>query len=290
MLSTKNGEKLFAWKDMLLTVLGCALMALGVEGFLTPNSITTGGAAGLAVSINHLLPVLPKGGLYLLINLPLIWLAIRRFGLRFLAKTVFGVAVYSLLLEAGAFFPAMTDDPLLACLLGGACVGAGLGLVFSRGYTTGGSDICVWLLRTKLRAFSTGSLVLCLDAAVVTVAALAFGEVETALYSAVTVFLSSKFIDQILGGLDYAKFTVIITDKPEEVANGIMEHLGRGVTYLKGQGCYTGTQKGVLLCAARKYEVHELQTIVSRIDEESFIVFTDASQVRGKGFKELGEE
>ena len=175
---------------MLVTCLGCVLMAFGVEGFLTPNSITTGGAAGLAVSINHLLPVLPKGVLYLLINIPLLWMAIRRFGLRFLLKTVYGVGVYSLVLEVATLLPAMTDDAMLACLLGGACVGAGLGLVFSRGYTTGGSDLCVWLLRTKLRAFSTGSLVLCIDAAVIAVAALAFGEIETALYSAVTIFLT----------------------------------------------------------------------------------------------------
>ena len=263
-----------------IITLGAVIYALAFDWFVAPNQIAMGGVTGLAQIVNALVPVLPVGVLSILVNVPLFLAGWRLLGGRLLVSSLYAMAVSSLAIDVIAWmhtFPPM--DPILATLYGGAGMGVGLGLVFSQGATTGGTDIIGKLLKLKFPWLPIGKLVMIPDMVVVILAAVVFGTVNAALYGLIQMYLLSKVMDMILYGWDTSRVAYIITDRWEETVQGLLD-MNRGVTLLQGKGAYTGAEKQVLLVAFRQRE----------IDPKAFFIVCDAHEILGEGFGDYQKE
>ena len=267
-----------------IITLGAVIYALAFDWFVAPNQIAMGGVTGLAQIVNALVPVLPVGVLSILVNVPLFLAGWRLLGGRLLVSSLYAMAVsFCLAIDVIAWmhtFPPM--DPILATLYGGAGMGVGLGLVFSQGATTGGTDIIGKLLKLKFPWLPIGKLVMIPDMVVVILAAVVFGTVNAALYGLIQMYLLSKVMDMILYGWDTSRVAYIITDRWEETVQGRLD-MNRGVTLLQGQGAYTGAEKQVLLVAFRQREIVPIKRMLREIDPKAFIIVCDAHRRAGRG-------
>ena len=273
-----------------IITLGAVIYALAFDWFVAPNQIAMGGVTGLAQIVNALVPVLPVGVLSILVNVPLFLAGWRLLGGRLLVSSLYAMAVSSLAIDVIAWmhiFPPM--DPILATLYGGAGMGVGLGLVFSQGATTGGTDIIGKLLKLKLPWLPIGKLVMIPDMVVVILAAVVFGTVNAALYGLIQMYLLSKVMDMILYGWDTTRVAYIITDRWEETVQGLLD-MNRGVTLLQGKGAYTGAEKQVLLVAFRQREIVPIKRMLREIDPKAFFIVCDAHEILGEGFGDYQKE
>ena len=273
-----------------IIALGAVIYALAFDWFVAPNQIAMGGVTGLAQIVNALVPVLPVGVLSILVNVPLFLAGWRLLGGRLLVSSLYAMAVSSLAIDVIAWihtFPPM--DPILATLYGGAGMGVGLGLVFSQGATTGGTDIIGKLLKLKFPWLPIGKLVMIPDMVVVILAAVVFGTVNAALYGLIQMYLLSKVMDMILYGWDTSRVAYIITDRWEETVQGLLD-MERGVTLLQGRGAYTGTEKQVLLVAFKQKEIVPIKRMLREIDPQAFFIVCDAHEVLGEGFGDYQKE
>ena len=273
-----------------IITLGAVIYALAFDWFVAPNQIAMGGVTGLAQIVNALVPVLPVGVLSILVNVPLFLAGWRLLGGRLLVSIQYAMAVSSLAIDVIAWmhtFPPM--DPILATLYGGAGMGVGLGLVFSQGATTGGTDIIGKLLKLKFPWLPIGKLVMIPDMVVVILAAVVFGTVNAALYGLIQMYLLSKVMDMILYGWDTSRVAYIITDRWEETVQGLLD-MNRGVTLLQGKGAYTGAEKQVLLVAFRQREIVPIKRMLREIDPKAFFIVCDAHEILGEGFGDYQKE
>ena len=273
-----------------IIALGAVIYALAFDWFVAPNQIAMGGVTGLAQIVNALVPVLPVGVLSILVNVPLFLAGWRLLGGRLLVSSLYAMAVSSLAIDVIAWmhtFPPM--DPILATLYGGAGMGVGLGLVFSQGATTGGTDIIGKLLKLKFPWLPIGKLVMIPDMVVVILAAVVFGTVNAALYGLIQMYLLSKVMDMILYGWDTSRVAYIITDRWEETVQGLLD-MNRGVTLLQGKGAYTGAEKQVLLVAFRQREIVPIKRMLREIDPKAFFIVCDAHEILGEGFGDYQKE
>ena len=273
-----------------IIALGAVIYALAFDWFVAPNQIAMGGVTGLAQIVNALVPVLPVGVLSILVNVPLFLAGWRLLGGRLLVSSLYAMAVSSLAIDVIAWihtFPPM--DPILATLYGGAGMGVGLGLVFSQGATTGGTDIIGKLLKLKFSWLPIGKLVMIPDMVVVILAAVVFGTVNAALYGLIQMYLLSKVMDMILYGWDTSRVAYIITDRWEETVQGLLD-MERGVTLLQGKGAYTGAEKQVLLVAFRQREIVPIKRMLREIDPKAFFIVCDAHEILGEGFGDYQKE
>ena len=273
-----------------IIALGSVIYALAFDWFVAPNQIAMGGVTGLAQIVNALVPVLPVGVLSILVNVPLFLAGWRLLGGRLLVSSLYAMAVSSLAIDVIAWihtFPPM--DPILATLYGGAGMGVGLGLVFSQGATTGGTDIIGKLLKLKFPWLPIGKLVMIPDMVVVILAAVVFGTVNAALYGLIQMYLLSKVMDMILYGWDTSRVAYIITDRWEETVQGLLD-MERGVTLLQGKGAYTGAEKQVLLVAFRQREIVPIKRMLREIDPKAFFIVCDAHEILGEGFGDYQKE
>ena len=273
-----------------IITLGAVIYALAFDWFVAPNQIAMGGVTGLAQIVNALVPVLPGGVLSILVTVPLFLAGWRLLGGRLLVSSLYAMAVSSLAIDVIAWmhtFPPM--DPILATLYGGAGMGVGLGLVFSQGATTGGTDIIGKLLKLKFPWLPIGKLVMIPDMVVVILAAVVFGTVNAALYGLIQMYLLSKVMDMILYGWDTSRVAYIITDRWEETVQGLLD-MNRGVTLLQGKGAYTGAEKQVLLVAFRQREIVPIKRMLREIDPKAFFIVCDAHEILGEGFGDYQKE
>lgn len=271
--------------DVLGITVGCFLFAVAFDVFLDPNGIAPGGVTGLAMVINRWLPVdIPIGVLALILNIPLFIAGWRHSGRDFLIKSIFGTVLSSVFIDLLAGIYVYTEDAIMAAIFGGVLMGAGVGLVFTRGATTGGSDIVGRLLRIKFPHISMGRLILVVDVAIILLAAATFGHVNYALYSILVLYVSSTTIDAILYGLDTAKMAYVITDRHEDIAAAIGEKLERGATILKGEGAYTGKNRHVIMVAIKKQQIAQLKEVVTDSDPDAFMIIVEAKEVLGEEF------
>ena len=273
-----------------IIALGSVIYALAFDWFVAPNQIAMGGVTGLAQVVNALLPVLPVGVMTIVINVPLFLAGWRLLGGHLLVTSLFATAVSSLAIDAiAALYTFAPMEPLLACLYGGAGMGLGLGLVFSQGATTGGTDIIGKLLKRRFPWLPTGKLVMVPDMAVVVLAATVFGNVNAALYGLIQMYLLAKVMDGVLYGWDTSRVAYIITDRWQETAKGLLE-MERGVTLLQGQGAYTGAEKHVLLVAFKQKEIVPIKQMLREIDPKAFFIVCDAHEIFGEGFGDYQKE
>lgn len=281
------------WKrtvlDGLFYLLGSVLYALSVNIFTAPNQIAPGGVTGVATLFNFAWG-LPIGTMILIINLPLLLASWFRLGKAFTVRTLIVTVLSSVVIDTTAsFLPPFQGDRMLVALFGGVLAGAGLGLIYMRGATTGGTEVVARLLERKFRYIPIGRLILLVDALVVAASALVYRNVESALYAMVLIFVSTSLMDALVYGGDKGKMLLIMSKKEREIADEVLDRMERGVTLLNATGAYTGGQRRVLLCAVRRSEMYQLRSIVMDIDPGAFMIVVSTDEVLGEGFK-LPEE
>ena len=279
----KQFFRTYGW--LFATVLGGMVFALGFDLFLMPHGLNAGGVTGLAMVIGYVLKIDSwVGTISIAINLPLFLLAGVKIGKKFFVGSLLGMAVSSVAIDLFALIPAPQTDVYISIIYGGLLCGLGIGMVFAAGTSTGGSDIVVRLLKLRFRNVPVGTISLVLDLTVAVLTGLVFGNIENTLYTGVAVFLSTKVMDVVIYRFDYSKVVLIITREYEKVARIISDKLGRGATYLRGQGTYTGEDTKVVLTAIKRQQLAELKDIVTQIDPNAFIIVQEAHQVLGEGF------
>ena len=272
-------------KNFLFVILGCAAYGLGFSLFLQPNHINAGGVSGLSQLVTHVTGLGSVALWSVLFNIPLFIISIRGVGKKFFWGSLVGMLLTNLFISLFASPSSPVDDPLLACLYGGALTGFGIGLVLVSGCSTGGVDILARLLRPVLPNLPIGRIMLCVDLVIVTLTGVVFRDINKALYSALTLFICGKVLDGVVYGLDYSTVVLIVSEHHETIAHRINEKLHRGVTILNGHGSYTGRDRQVLLTAIKKRQAAELKNLIAEIDPGAFIILQEAHQVLGEGFK-----
>lgn len=274
---------------ILMIVIGSAVFSLGFDLFLVPNGINCGGASGVAMLIAYGVNVkwLSVGVLTVLINVPLFILGYRTIGRYFFFSSLLGMATTSVCFDLfEAILPVPKNvDPLVAAIFGGVIIGAGIGVVFLTGASTGGGDIVARVLKLRLRNLPIGRLLLCLDVTIAVLTGIIYRDFNNTLYSIVTLVVSCTVLDRVVYGFDFAKVALIISDKHEQVADAIAAKLDRGVTLLDGAGYYSRADKTVLLTAIKRKQLAQLKEIVMTVDPSAFLILQDAQQVLGDGFK-----
>lgn len=281
--------------DVFFCVTGTLIYASAVIYFVEPMQFVPGGLTTLGMILKYflggVLPFLGIGAYTFMLNVPLFLMALKKLGAEFTVKTAAVAGLMALSLDVvDALFTKLNwhyagDEKLLAAIFGGLICGIGLGLVFTRGVTTGGSDIVVRLLKLRFPHLSLGRLVLITDATLLLLAGIVYRSMETVLFSMIVVFLDSMGIDYVLKGRSDSKVLLIVTDNYDAVRADIIRELDRGVTLLEAEGGFTGASKRVLMSVVRAPEVIKVRRIVARYDERPFIIITDSDEVLGEGFK-----
>lgn len=274
--------------DILYYIVGSLIYSFAVTAFISANEISPGGFTGIATLLNFITD-LPTGAVLFALNLPVLILGFIKLGGIFILKTAVATAILSACLDVSEnLFPTFKTDSILASLFGGILMGLGLSLVLLRGATTGGVDIIAKLINRKFRHISVGRIILALDAAVILLAAFVYKNVESALYSVVAMYASSKIMDTVLYGADKGKLIHVVTEKPDEVCEAINYRLHRGVTKLSATGGYTGENRTMLICTVRRHEAAAVHDIIREFDPRAFIIVSDAGEIIGEGFKGFG--
>lgn len=263
-------------------LIGSAIIALAFNVFLLPNQIASGGVSGISTI---LLSVLGWEPAYVqwAFNIPLFIAGVVLLGKQFGAKTLVGTLFLPFVVFLTKNIDPWTNDALLGALFGGISVGLGLGIVFRGNGSTGGTDLAAQII-TKYTGLTLGTSVVLIDGLIVISAALVF-DIERGLYALIALYVTSKTIDLVQVGFGRSKTAMIITNKQEEVREGILNKIDRGVTKLSAYGGFTDNERPVLMCVVDQREFTKLKQLVKSLDPTAFVVVMDASEVLGEGFK-----
>lgn len=282
---TKNPLSRLA-QDYLWIALGSVLYSLSFDWFYVPNQIGFGGLTALGMILNHLSPAIPIGTVVLVLNIPIFILGWKFLGGHTLVSSLFAMAATSVLVDlisAVYTFPPM--DPMLAAIFGGVSLGLSLGIIFSKGATTGGTDLIARLLKLPFAWLPMGKLLLVVDLSMLLAVSVAFRSMESAMYGIIALYISTMVMDMVLYGLDQSKVAYIVTSNPRPLAAEIDKQLDRGTTFLHGEGSFTGQDRLVLMCAFKQRQIVPLKALVHEMDPEAFIIVCNAHEVLGQGFR-----
>ncbi|WP_411256088.1 YitT family protein [Neobacillus niacini] len=266
---------------MLITI-GAALMAVGLEIFLVPNHVIDGGIVGISIMLSYLTGW--KLGIFIFfLNIPFFFIGYKQIGKTFALSTLYGIIILSIGTTLLHPVPAFTQDILLATVFGGIVLGIGVGMVIRYGGSLDGTEILAILFNKKL-PFSVGEIIMFFNLFILGSAGFVFSW-DRAMYSLIAYFVAYKTIDITITGLDESKSVWIISDNSKEIGEAIMNRLGRGVTYIHGEGAYSGDDKKVIFCVINRLEEAKLKEIVTESDENAFLAVADIAEVRGGRFK-----
>ena len=278
----RKASKLVIAKRIVMIIIGAVFMAMGIELFLVPNQLLDGGIVGISIILSHL-SGLQIGLFIFLLNIPFFFIGYKQIGKTFALSTVLGITVLSICTYFLHPVARFTDDLLLATVFGGIVLGIGVGLVIRYGGSLDGTEILAILFSSKA-AFSVGEIIMIINLMIFTIAGFVFTW-EQAMYSVLAYFIAYKTIDIVIQGLDESKSVYIISEAVDEVGEAIIDRLGRGVTYLHGEGAYTGDKKKIIFTVITRLEEAKLKTIVEDIDPLAFVAIGNIAEVRGGRFK-----
>lgn len=280
----KLPKKQVAQRILLITI-GAVLMAVGLEIFLVPNKVIDGGVVGISIILSHLTGW-KLGAFIFILNLPFFFIGYKQIGKTFALSTLYGITILSIGTTLLHPVPGLTEDVLLATVFGGMILGIGVGIVIRYGGSLDGTEILAILINNKT-PFSVGEIIMFFNLFILGSAGFVFGW-DRAMYSLIAYFIAFKTIDIVIEGVEQSKSAWIISDKHKEIGETILARLGRGVTYFKGEGAYTGDEKKVIFCVITRLEEAKLKSIVEEIDPAAFLAVADIAEVRGGRFKKRG--
>lgn len=271
--------------DLLFYILGSTAYSVAVIIFLSANEISPGGLTGIATVLNYLFS-LPIGTVVFLLNIPVLIIGFLKFGKFFILKTAIATVIVSVLLDVfEIYFPQPKIDLILASVFGGIIMGFGISLIMLRGGTTGGVDIIAKLINRRFSHIGIGRIMLVIDAVVVAISALVYKNIQSALYSVVALYSSSRIMDLLLYGADRGKIVYVISEKPQDIVSDIMNVVRRGVTVIDVIGGFSRESKKMIMCTVRMNEVASVVKNVRKHDDNAFIVVAEAGEIIGNGFK-----
>ena len=271
--------------DLVYTAVGTALVGFALSMFTVPNDIAPGGVSGLATALAYITPIRVSAWT-LMMNIPLMIAAWRKLGPRAIFFTLIATLLLSFFIEIGErFLPKYSSDTLVASLMGGVVSGLGMGMLFIRGISTGGTDLLALILKKLLPNLPTGTLLMFVDATVVVIATLIFRDFDVAIYSAITIYVCSKVIDTLTQGVDYAKVIYTVSSHGEEIARALNENTDRGSTLIPAFGGYTGESKQIVMTVTRRSVVAQTLRLIRQTDPKSFSFVMDSTEVHGEGFR-----
>jgi len=273
-------------RDYIWIALGSVLYSLSFDWFYVPNQIGFGGLTALGMILNYFNSAIPIGTVVLVLNIPIFLLGWRFLGGHTLVSSLFAMAATSVLVDLIAAvytFPPM--DPMLASIFGGLFLGVSLGMIFSKGATTGGTDLVARLLKLPFAWLPVGKLLLVVDLLMLLAVSIAFRSLNSAMYGFIALYISTVVMDRVLYGMDQSKVAYIVTSKPRPMAEEIDRQLDRGTTFLHGEGSFSGQDKLVLMCAFKQRQIVPLKALVHELDPEAFLIVCDAHEVLGQGFR-----
>lgn len=277
--ATSKGK---VFKRIIFIIIGAIFMGIGIEEFLVPNQILDGGIVGISIILSHLTHI--KLGIFIfLLNIPFFYIGYKQIGKTFALSTLLGIGVLSLTTLLLHNVPVFTSDLLLATVFGGISLGIGVGIVIRYGGSLDGTEILAILLNKNL-PFSVGEIIMFFNVFIFVTAGFVFGW-DRAMYSIITYFIAFKTIDVVIQGLDESKSAWIISENHQLIGEAIIARLGRGVTYLNGEGAFTGDDKKVIFVVITRLEEAKLKTIVEELDPNAFLAVANISEVRGGRFK-----
>ena len=284
---------MFKAKNILAIILGAGIFSFGIFFLVIPFHFYEGGATGITL-ITYYLFKIPVSVMNLAINIPLFFLAWKLLGLRSLYLSLIGtfsVSIWMAIFELipgshhlqNAVFTALDGDILLACIGSGVILGAGLGIIFNAGGTTGGTDIVARIFN-KYTTLSMGRLMLIVDAIVLTTVLIVFKDFRIAAYTLLFILIDTVVIDIVGEGGFAGKGFLVVTSKPDEIAKQITTDLGRGVTFVNGMGYYSQQEMKIIYCVVSRNEMKQMKDIINKIDPFAFITITEAHEILGEGF------
>ena len=274
------------WIDAILMVVGTGLMALAIQCIYDPVGLVTGGFTGVAIIAKYVTKgAVPLWLTNLVLNVPLFLLAALIKGKKFVARTAVATVLLSAWLYVIPLWNLAEGDYVLSAIFGGVICGVGMGMVLLARATTGGTDMLAALIQHKLRHYTIMQIICVIDGIIVAVGIYSFG-VKAALYAIVAIYVTSKVSDTLMEGMKYSKAVFIVSDRYKEISDAIMTQMDRGVTGLDAVGMYSGDDKCMLYCVVSKKEIVVLKEIILKIDNNAFVIVTDAREVVGEGFLE----
>lgn len=267
----------------LFIVLGCLVSASSINTFYVPSNLLTGGVTGIAMIV-HFLWGLPIGIQTFVYNLPLLIAAYVLMGKKYFCDVIIGTVIFSICLDLTRSFSSLhlVDDVMLASIFGGVFCGIGYGIVFRNSGSTGGFDI-VGAIVKKYYSFDMGAAIFSFNCMIMVFAALLFG-VPVALFTLIGMYMSAHITDKVIAGINHRKAVLIVSNMAEEIADSIINEVGRGVTFLHGQGAYTLQERDVVFVVVKMTQVAKIKNIVNQIDEGAFMIILAANEVMGRGF------
>lgn len=274
-------------KDLVGIVVGCAVLALGVQGVLVPVHMLHGGIAGIAIIINYLTSI-DIWLWYLLLNIPIFIAGYKMVSRRFFIYSLVGTAGLSFFLGIFKTIQFGAGDLFLDAVMGGVIAGIGSGIVFRSKGSSGGLDI-IAIIAQRYRGYNIGQTYFLINVLVL-LALLAVSNLSLTLFSALSIYISAQVVDYVQAGWQVKRTVMIITDKWQEIADGVLNGMHRGCTYISAQGVYSGKGKEIVLTTIGKTEVPRLKEIIFQIDPAAFIIINEAIEVYGKGFKNTSHE
>ncbi len=264
--------------NLSLIGIGSALVAVAINGIIIPHQFVSGGIVGLALGFHYIFPSLPVGWLYLLMNIPLFVLGWKFVGRRFFYYSIAGMIIFS---TAVAFIkiPLPVQDKILSALLAGIITGIGAGIILKSKGSAGGADIFSVILLNRF-SVRVGNTILSFNVIVLAAAALLFS-LDSALYTLIYMYVSTRIVELVLTGLSQRKAVIIISPKWEEISRKILKDIVRGVTFIKGQGAYTGKDENILYTVVTFRELPRIKEIVRKADPGAFVVVHETLEVMG---------
>lgn len=273
-------------KPYLILIPVSILYAICFNWCFVPNGIAYGGFTGIAQMVHHFVPSLGVGTIIILMNVPIFIIGWRYVSGKFTVLSAYAMVLTSVLIDVVAAIHTFSPmEPLLACIYGGVLLGLTVGLIAAQEGSTGGTDLAARLLKLKIAWLPVGRLMLALDLTVIVLVAAVFGNLNSALYGLVALYISSVVVDGVLYGLDRSQLAYIISDKHQEIATAITQEIQRGATILDGRGGFTGREKQVILVAFKQRQIVRVKQTVKAIDPDAFLIVCAAHEVMGMGFR-----
>lgn len=283
-MKDKKAKELAA--DLLADVAGGILIAAGTYNFAASADFPMVGINGIALILYHLFGT-PIGLVAFLLNIPIALVCFRILGRKFFLRSVRTIVITSLIMDYIApLFAVYHGERLLAALCSGVLAGLGFAFIYMRGSSTGGVDFIILSIKAKHPHISIGKITFVIDLAVVLLGTvLISADVDGLIYGVIVSFLISIMVDKVMYGIDAGKLALIVTDEPQKVADAIAEIAGRGSTFLRGEGSYTGQEKKVVMCACNNKQMYHIRNAVKEIDSAAFVIIMESNEVIGEGFK-----
>ena len=276
-------------KDIGIDIIGSLFYAVGVNVFTTPNDIAPGGVTGIA-TVLHSMTGLQVGTLSFLLNIPLLILGFIVLGKRTMLNTFRTLVILTVITDATYFvLPQYTNNMLVSAIFGGVTIGIGLGLIFLRGSTTGGTDILGRMLLKKMPHVPLGKILLIIDILIIAGSGIYYKTLEAVLFAFVSVYATDHSIDAVLDGSTEGRVAYAISDRYEEIGNRVMDELERGITYINGEGGYQNAPKKIVMCAMPSRQFANFKKIVFEIDPKAFVMSIPSKHIIGEGFKQTFE-